>query len=164
MLTPSIIIIRMPKVWHWFAPRQLVTFICLISSHRPFHVFQNLGPLRSRQREYHQSSDWGWPSSYNLPRWLPFPPSNWPKFSGKELAYSRYSKFRVGAALLAVNGTIIKGCNVENASYGWSITYCHPVYGIHWRHSLGGTICAERTAFVKAVVSVLIIMHQRYIG
>jgi cytidine deaminase len=38
--------------------------------------------------------------------------------SGREFAYSRYSKFRVGAALLATNGTIIKGCNVENASSG----------------------------------------------
>ncbi|KAI0782845.1 cytidine deaminase [Abortiporus biennis] len=53
-------------------------------------------------------------------------------FEAKEFAYSRYSKFRVGAALLSTDGQIIKGANIENASYG-------------------GTICAERTAFVKAV-------------
>ncbi|KAI0081086.1 cytidine deaminase [Panus rudis PR-1116 ss-1] len=50
----------------------------------------------------------------------------------KEFAYSRYSNFRVGAALLSADGKIIKGANIENASYG-------------------GTICAERTAIVKAV-------------
>ncbi|KAI5982118.1 cytidine deaminase-like protein [Pisolithus marmoratus] len=50
----------------------------------------------------------------------------------KEYAYARYSKFRVGAAFLCADDTIIKGANVENASWG-------------------GTICAERTAAVKAV-------------
>ncbi|XP_060066472.1 cytidine deaminase-like [Ylistrum balloti] len=52
--------------------------------------------------------------------------------SMKKKAYCPYSKFRVGAALLCDDGTIITGCNVENASYGLSI-------------------CAERTALVKAV-------------
>lgn len=43
-----------------------------------------------------------------------------------------YSKFKVGAALRSVDGTIFSGCNVENVST-----------------SLG--VCAERTAIVKAV-------------
>lgn len=49
-----------------------------------------------------------------------------------EKSYSPYSKFPVGAALLSKDGRVFTGCNVENASYG-------------------GTICAERTALVKAV-------------
>ncbi|KAG8742848.1 hypothetical protein FRC10_000827 [Ceratobasidium sp. 414] len=56
----------------------------------------------------------------------------------KKAAYNPYSKFRVGAALLTPDGRIITGANIENASYGKST-------------GSSGTICAERTALVKAV-------------
>lgn len=49
-----------------------------------------------------------------------------------EKAYVPYSKFAVGAAIECRDGRIFTGCNVENAA-------------------LGDTICAERTACVKAV-------------
>lgn len=52
--------------------------------------------------------------------------------SAQEKAYSPYSKFKVGAALLTKSGKIFTGCNIENVSYGM-------------------TICAERTAVFKAV-------------
>lgn len=53
-------------------------------------------------------------------------------FLAMEKAYAPYSGFKVGAALLAGNGTVYQGCNIENAAY----TPCN---------------CAERTAFFKAV-------------
>ena len=50
----------------------------------------------------------------------------------REKAYVPYSKFQVGAALLAEDGTVYHGCNIENSAYSM-------------------TNCAERTAFFKAV-------------
>ena len=47
-------------------------------------------------------------------------------------SYSPYSGYRVGAALLCKDGTVYQGCNIENASYT-------------------PTVCAERTAFFKAI-------------
>lgn len=50
----------------------------------------------------------------------------------REKAYSPYSNFKVGAAVMTPSGKIYSGCNVENVSYGL-------------------TNCAERTAIYKAV-------------
>lgn len=53
-------------------------------------------------------------------------------FDALNNSYSPYSNCKVGAALLAKNGKIYTGCNIENASFS-------------------PTICAERVAFSKAV-------------
>lgn len=43
--------------------------------------------------------------------------------TAKAGVYNPYSNFRVGAALLSSTGEIIKGANIENASYGGSLGY-----------------------------------------
>lgn len=53
-------------------------------------------------------------------------------FAMHAFSYVPYSHFPVGAALLCADGTVFTGCNVENAAYG-------------------STICAERTALLKAI-------------
>lgn len=58
----------------------------------------------------------------------------------RRYSYAPYSGFRVGAALECADGTVFGGCNVENAAYGSSI-------------------CAERTALVKAVSE----GHRRFV-
>jgi len=50
----------------------------------------------------------------------------------RKRAYTPYSKFKVGAAVLSVDGRIFTGCNIENASFGL-------------------TVCAERVAIFKAI-------------
>lgn len=41
--------------------------------------------------------------------------------AARESAYAPYSRFTVGAALLFADGSMVSGCNVENASYGLSL-------------------------------------------
>ena len=53
-------------------------------------------------------------------------------FEAREKAYAPYSNWKVGAALLCKDGTVYKGCNIENSGFT-------------------STVCAERTAFFKAI-------------
>lgn len=68
-------------------------------------------------------------NNQNLTPWLPLIAD---AIEAAKNSYSPYSHYPVGAALLTTGGKIYRGCNIENAAYG-----C--------------TVCAERTAILKAV-------------
>lgn len=68
---------------------------------------------------------------WRMPR-IPWPELFARAERARKLAYAPYSRFYVGAALLAEDGSIVDGCNVENASFGL-------------------TICAERAAAAAMV-------------
>ena len=53
-------------------------------------------------------------------------------FEAREKAYAPYSNWKVGAALLTESGKVYLGCNIENSGFT-------------------ATVCAERTAFFKAI-------------
>lgn len=70
-------------------------------------------------------------------------------YEARKLAYAPYSGFTVGAALLAKNGRIYTGCNIENAAFT-------------------PTNCAERTAFFNAVsqgersfIAIAVVGHKK---
>lgn len=55
-------------------------------------------------------------------------------FAAREFASAPFSKYKVGSALLSADGTIFRGCNVENSTYAL-------------------TVCAERVALLTAIAA-----------
>jgi cytidine deaminase len=91
-----------------------------------------MSPNQDSDQDLKQNSNPNSPSDPN-----PLPPSHATDLQRRAIAvahhaYAPYSHFRVGAAVLLVDGTIVTGCNVENASYRL-------------------TVCAEQAAIAAAV-------------
>ncbi len=64
--------------------------------------------------------------------------------AARKRAHARYSNFQVGAAILCEDGTIIGGCNVENASFG--LTLCAE------RNAIGHMVCEGKKLAAVAIV------------
>ncbi len=64
--------------------------------------------------------------------------------TARKRAHARYSNFQVGAALFCDDGSIIAGCNVENASYG--LTLCAE------RNAVGHMVCEGKKLVAVAIV------------
>ncbi|MEP4077766.1 cytidine deaminase [Haloferula sp.] len=78
--------------------------------------------------------------------WETWIPQAW---AAREMAYAPYSKFHVGAVLVADDGRIFTGCNVENISYG--LTMCAE------RVALGSAVAAG----AKKVIAVVVVADTR---
>lgn len=83
------------------------------------------------------------------------PKPSWTKLwraaeKARKRAYARYSDFQVGAALECDDGTIVTGCNVENASYG--LTVCAE------RNAIGAMVLAGKKKVRRVAI---VVDHER---